>query len=136
MANLTNVLGWFSKNNDYLDNNNSYNRRMKLLKLLFLSHGFYESIYGKKLFVEKFEAWRDGPVDNEAYAKHVNGQYNFNYDIDIFNKEEIRIMEKVNSVYGIYSGEALSSITHQFSSWLDTYEEDENGNPLPPYVLG
>ncbi|MEG0358854.1 MAG: DUF4065 domain-containing protein [Anaerorhabdus sp.] len=122
------IWNWFANNNKLLDVSNMHEYNVKLQKLLFIATGLYESLYNKTLCNVKFEAWSEGPVDNEAYAQIKNNDRpSVDYKI---SQEDEDFLNKINNVFGIYSSSALSTMTHDFNSWKSAYKE-ENGKPLP-----
>ncbi|MDE8104784.1 DUF4065 domain-containing protein [Erysipelothrix rhusiopathiae] len=123
MATRESVLAWIESNNCYLNYADTYANRMKTMKLAFLSDGIYRQRHGKNLFDSKFSAWKDGPVDNAMYAKHIHHDYSRD-DMNILNEEELSVLKQVNDIYGIFSGYALSQLTHTFDSWLEMVDDD------------
>ncbi|MAR73670.1 type II toxin-antitoxin system antitoxin SocA domain-containing protein [Halomonas sp.] len=102
---------------------------MKLLKLMYIAHGWSLGLFNRPLFVEEVEAWKYGPVIRELY--HEVKRYR-NRPIDqtlsapdesIEDMDEM-LLEQVWNAYGHYDGLALSSITHRPNSpWSETWDE-------------
>src|SRR6478736_558945 len=98
---------------------------MKLVKLVYISHGWYLGINDKPLLNESIEAWKYGPVVPSIY--HNFKQYNnsqitslecefgsFNNSCPIIEDTETSaFLDKIWEVYRGYSGLQLSTITHQ-----------------------
>lgn len=121
---------------------------MKLLKLVYIAYGWNLVINRQRLFEEKIEAWRHGPVIPSLYHEYKNygknpipkGNYDSQYDYDklsgelklndipiIEDKEITKVLSSVWKNYGQRDGVYLSKITHSPSSpWSVVYEEDKN----------
>lgn len=91
---------------------------MRLLKLVYISHGWMLAIHDKPLFNESSEAWQYGPVVPSIYHayKHFGG--NFITDIPKiepsgFSPEERDLMAGVWDAYRQYTAIQLSALTHQ-----------------------
>ena len=102
---------------------------MKIIKLVYIAHGWMLAVYSKPLINDRIEAWKYGPVIPKLY--HVVKTYRdqpiephaikMNIDNE-FNENEKALMDKVLEVYKQYSGIELSDITHSAGSpWDTTY---------------
>ena len=118
------LFGYFSERNEY-DNKNI--THLKLQKLLYFAQGLCLGKYGEKLYDEKIEAWRHGPVCPTVYQKFKHKSY---YDIKLsefsgnFNNikvgsEAYIVVEKVWEFLGGLSGPQLESITYQETPWQE-----------------
>jgi uncharacterized phage-associated protein len=94
---------------------------MQLLKLVFLSHGWYLEMRKRPLFLNRVEAWRHGPVVPEVYAEFrkpgPSGIY-VSESSAAWNADEItltdqRVLEEVYRIYGQLSPFRLSDLTHE-----------------------
>lgn len=94
---------------------------MKLIKLVYIAHGWMLGLYGRPLFHGDVEAWRYGPVIRELYheikkfrARAVpTGQIALSDDASEFDEYEKGVMNQVHDVYGTkYSALQLSKMTH------------------------
>ena len=98
---------------------------MKLLKLVYIAHGWTLSLTEEPLLSEQIEAWKYGPVIPQLYNQYREFGAN---DINrmLFNnlneKEELKkleqsdiesLLDKVWIIYKDYSGIELSSLTHK-----------------------
>jgi uncharacterized phage-associated protein len=76
------------------------------------------------MFPEKIEAWDDGPMIRELFARH-KGQYvvsTVNGDPNVIESDAHRA-SAVNSVaeyYKTFSGQQLSDLTHVEAPWVET----------------
>ncbi|MEZ5690126.1 MAG: DUF4065 domain-containing protein [Rickettsiales bacterium] len=116
---------------------------MKLIKLVYFSYAWYYALFGKKLFSEKIEAWRYGPVIPSIYHEFKRAA---NDPIDFFSMnfamktgeisypiikngddDIIQLLSAVWAVYKDKSGLELSDITHEDGSpWCHAYDQGEN----------
>lgn len=94
---------------------------MKLIKLVYMAHGWMLGIYGRPLVREPVEAWRYGPVFPELYyAIKENGHQpvppdllNVPNDEPLFDEEEISLTGQVHDIYARYTAFDLSRLTHE-----------------------
>jgi len=115
---------------------------MKLLKLVYLSHGWYLAFYDRPLISEAVLAWRYGPVIKSVYIKfkfYGKCQIESLADIDgdgvISNTEVMpsdpaicRFLDQVWERYSQYNGLQLSDLTHQDGSpWSNTKNRNGEG---------
>jgi len=92
---------------------------MKIIKLVYIAHGWTLGINGVPLIKEPVEAWRYGPVIRELYTsvkQFRNNPIELNSLPDIdqveFNDDEKDVMDEVLSEYGGITAMQLSAITH------------------------
>jgi len=119
---------------------------MKLIKLVYISYAWSLAIYQNKLFNERIEAWRYGPVIPSIYHEFKRWgdspikQFSVNSELQtggisypVIRKDDFetyRIVETVWKIYKNKSGIDLSSITHEKGSpWNFAYDQGEN-NPM------
>lgn len=99
---------------------------MKLLKLVYIAHGWYLGIMGKPLISDNVEAWKFGPVIPKLYheikrfgARPISDYYTVvNFDelqeeIPVVDKETAKFLELIWRRYGQFDGQELSAMTHQ-----------------------
>ena len=105
----------------------------KLQKLCYYAYSWYIYLYNEsednivnRLFCNDFEAWVHGPVSVSLYNKLKRKRNIFEIDVsdlgkthEIENKEISVFIDNVLKVYFKYSAEALESISHQESPWLN-----------------
>ena len=112
--------------------------QMQLHKLLYFSHGWLLAIEGTPLVIEKFEAWKFGPMLPSLYLEfmHFGGdpitiQACYRYPdpragqtasaINPEDQKTYEVLERVREIYGGLSGPKLSSMTHKVGApWHST----------------
>lgn len=97
---------------------------MKLVKLVYLSHGWHLGVYGVPLLDENAEAWQYGPVVPSVYhaAKHFGKRPittllpvefgSSQRSVDDFPQIQ-GFLDLMWDEYGQYSGLQLSALTHR-----------------------
>ncbi|MFY0614250.1 MAG: SocA family protein [Hyphomicrobiaceae bacterium] len=138
MANYTpqHVANYFLKR---ADEENRPITQLKLIKLVYIAHGWNLALLGEPLFDEPVQAWRYGPVVPSVYHefKHFGrrsiDQMAENLDLDTMAAEcpqipksdaqTHKILNLVWNAYRKFSGEALIEKTHEEGSpWSETFE--------------
>lgn len=111
---------------------------MKLIKLVYFAYAWNLAIFNKRLFAEKVEAWRHGPVipsiyhEFKRFGNSAINEYAVKLELEtgsvsypiIDNKDQnsLRVVEAVWEKYKQKSGIELSEITHQEDSgWNKVY---------------
>jgi len=103
---------------------------MKLQKLCYYSQAWHMVWEDRELFPEKIEAWANGPVVRDLYAKHrgqfvvQNWQWGRPQDLDDGEKESIDV---VIENYGKLTAQQLSELTHREDPWLIAREGVQDG---------
>lgn len=107
---------------------------MKLIKLVYIAHGWCLGLTGKPLISETPEAWKYGPVIPSLYANYKsyrnnpiypNGVNPDNLEIGSYDKD---FLDKIWSTYGKESGTQLSNRTHQPGTpWSIIWDKLERG---------
>lgn len=93
---------------------------MKLVKLVYMAHGWMLGIYGRPLIEDTVEAWQYGPVIPDLYeqVKRFGEQpvvlqhLHQAEDPEGFDHTEQSIMDQVHDIYGKYPAMTLSAMTH------------------------
>lgn len=103
---------------------------LKLIKLVYIAHGWYLGIKGTPLLPEAIEAWKHGPVVTSVYSNFKEYKYDqikelkFDMLTNTFplpsNPEVLPFLEKVWQEYKEFSGVELSDLTHQPGTPWDT----------------
>jgi uncharacterized phage-associated protein len=103
---------------------------MKLIKLVYLAHGWHLALTEEPLIREPIEAWKYGPVVESLY--HAFKRYgNANLpasatapSADIPDDPELRkLLDKVWNSYAKYTAAQLSTLTHQPNTpWSKVYD--------------
>ena len=92
---------------------------MKVLKLVYISHGFNLAIFDTPLIKEKVQAWQYGPVIPELYFRLKTNDLDtisvFYDDVQRLEGDERtkKLLDAVYTKYGKYDGIQLSNLTHQ-----------------------
>lgn len=104
---------------------------MKLLKLVYIAHGWNLGIYNDPLFIEEVSAWKFGPVIRPLYDRVKIYRSNPIKEplpsiAEEIDSRDLELLEAVWKKYGALDGITLSHITHQPGSpWSQTW--DANG---------
>ncbi len=114
---------------------------MKVLKLVYIAHGWHLGITQKPLINEQTEAWKYGPVVPSVYGTFkIFGKSDINKVImsslevkqdfkEIQQNEEISaFLDKIWEVYKDYTGGDLSNLTHQSNTPWDVTWNKNNGS--------
>ena len=94
----------------------------KLQKLCYYSQAWTLAWTGKPLFEEEFEAWQNGPVCRELFARH-KGEYAVDEsivsdaDIDALSDDEKDSINVVLDTYGNKEPYELRAMSHEESPW-------------------
>ena len=112
---------------------------MQILKLSYISHGFKLGLSEKPLSKELAQAWQYGPVFPGIYhefkwqpGKMIKKLGTGENDLDIpiesdFDYDDKKIMDVVYEIYGDFSGEKLSALTHKEGTpWYKSYYESDS----------
>lgn len=110
---------------------------MQLVKLVYISHGWYLGLTGKPLINEAVEAWKYGPVIPSIYhsfKKYGNNSITeqeldivgFSYvNTEIKDLNKMRFLDKVWDVYKQFNGPQLSTLTHENGTpWFITWHNN------------
>lgn len=116
---------------------------LQLMKLTYVSYGFYMALFDKKkLFSERIEAWKYGPVMPDLYqATKEWGRslipFNRISDDRLISDEQISdLLAEVVSKYSHLNGPALSTLTHQSGTpWDLTFERGVTGKEIPDSII-
>ena len=118
----------------YIIESNGIVSHKKLQKLCYYVYSWYIYLYNEsedyiknRLFCNDFEAWVHGPVSVSLYKRLKPKRNIFEINVgdlgkrtrEIENTEITRFIDSVLKVYFEYSAEALESISHQESPWLN-----------------
>ncbi|GAA0403251.1 DUF4065 domain-containing protein [Microbispora corallina] len=95
---------------------------MKLQKLCYYAYGHHLAWEERQLFPERFEAWANGPVCKELYAKH-RGRFQLQPgeikgDPKALDEGERESIDLVLAGYGDFSASQLSQMTHREPPWV------------------
>lgn len=135
---------------------------MKLLKLVYIAHGYYLAITGDDLINEAVQAWKFGPVIPSVYHKfkiygndRVTATVDYDTpawstspfekgsqvsDLSILPVNAKLLLDKIWDIYGKMDGIQLSNLTHQPDTPWDQIWKlyGEKGNrhvPIPNELI-
>lgn len=100
---------------------------LALQKLLYYSQAFYYALYRTVLFPDHCQAWARGPVYPEIYYLYKEFGYNpiekslpeVESDFSELTVKELGFLDAIVDVFGMYSGQILSEITHREQPWIE-----------------
>lgn len=107
---------------------------MKLIKLVYIAHGWYLGIKGQTLIDENPEAWKYGPVISSLYHqyKHLGNspmKKEFLKPAKLEEKSDEKFLDRIWEVYGRHSALELSAKTHMPDTpWSKAWNSVKNGN--------
>lgn len=118
---------------------------MKLIKLVYISHGWYLALSGEPLLAEGIQAWKYGPVVSSVYQetkRYGTGQISTllfdsegNYPMPT-SSEICTFLDKIWQLYGRFTGLQLSALTHEAGTpWYMTWNE-LGGNRRSSAIIG
>lgn len=120
--------------------------KLKMMKLLyFLDFDFFEK-YGRSVTGDEYLRFENGPVPRmaEKILKEMNGREikisqkkiglglndqqhiaaTKNFDLSVFDKEELLMLEEVAAKWEKFSGSEMKSATHGEAPWIATKPND------------
>lgn len=117
---------------------------MKLVKLVYISHGWYLGYTGEPLIGESIQAWKYGPVvpsiynefkrykdcqiDSPAHEIIVGPDGDpFFYFPTVQGDDEVKLLENVWQAHKSFTGIELSALTHQKNTPWDITWNKRNG---------
>ncbi len=109
---------------------------MKLLKLVYIAHGWHLGLKDSPLIRETVQAWKYGPVIQSVYnafrSYSSNNITSFHYDqflenYTLHNQDNCAFLDKIWDVYKNYDGLQLSTLTHQQGTPWDQVWNHKNG---------
>ena len=113
---------------EYIIIHNPETTNLVLLKLLYFYDVFYRLFFNKKVFNSQVKAWEHGPVYGRIYYEYKHFE---NSSIEIEKKQielnplEKELLDKIISLFGLYSGKVLSYFTHRDGPWFDAKNNGE-----------
>ncbi|MCR6658026.1 MAG: DUF4065 domain-containing protein [Asticcacaulis sp.] len=111
---------------------------MKLLKLVYIAHGWCLGLYGRPLISDDVQAWKYGPVIPRLYSavrdfksSPVDKTLPSPRHDDLLEWEKDLVRQTYDR-YGHMSGVDLSRLTHQpRTPWHYVYDEQAFGEVIP-----
>jgi len=114
---------------------------MQLMKLVYISYGWYLAMHNAKLFKDRIEAWKYGPVIPNLYQstkRFGKSQIPTNLVADgpISNSSMDTFYDSIVENYAQYSGIALSNLTHrQGTPWQQVFQPNVMGVEIPDHLI-
>lgn len=119
---------------------------MKLLKLVYIAHGWNLGITSKPLINEVTEAWKYGPVVPSVYYAFKNyGDNNITSMLNTSSGSDIdddtkKLLDKVMLAYKNHNGLQLSTLTHQIGTpwyivWHEMGAKASQSIPIPNNLI-
>ena len=100
----------------------SFLSNLKLQKLLYYVQAWNLAVYGRPLFLEKFQAWIHGPVIPEIYGRFESYQWR-NIDEAVerpaLDERTIAFIEEVLEEYGPLDARRLEYLTRREDPWIE-----------------
>lgn len=100
----------------------------RLYKLLYYVQGWNLAWYGRPMFAEPIEAWREGPVPPTLYSQFkLFGPFAIPATEEPQNltSTESEVIEHVWRHYRQWSAAGLSAMTHTEPPWKDAYQRED-----------
>lgn len=114
---------------------------LKLIKMVYIAHGWMLGIFDRPLVKERILAWKYGPAIPELYSaiKHYRNQ-----PIDIvenaklieIDSDEKTIIDSVFEAYNRYDGLRLSAMTHRPETPWDQIYKKYGSYAIPNNLIG
>lgn len=97
---------------------------LKLQKLAYYCQAWSLVWESKPLFDEDFQAWANGPVNSDLFAKHkglysLQGTFLSEYSGHKFSDTELKTIQSVLAFYGDKEPFYLSELTHRERPWKE-----------------
>jgi uncharacterized phage-associated protein len=116
---------------------------MKLIKLVYIAHGWYLALTGKPLIREPIEAWKFGPVIESlyhAFKRYGNSAIPLEAATQAALKDEDRtvrqVLDKVWDSYAKFTASQLGTLTHQANTpWSEVFDPNELYTVIPNDVI-
>ena len=114
---------------------------MQLMKLVYIAYGWCLAMHNAKLFDDRIEAWKYGPVIPNLYhaTKHFGGNiipHSLIANSPVSNPDLETFLDSIVQNYGQFSGIALSNLTHrQGTPWQQVYRPEVPGIQIPDELI-
>lgn len=100
---------------------------LALQKLLYYAQAFFHALYNEPLFPDDCQAWALGPVYPDIYYRYKDYGYNpiekslpeDENDFSELTTRELSFLDAIVDIFGMYSGQVLSKITHNEQPWIE-----------------
>ena len=134
MENPLAIANYFVKKALSADDNTKFITNMKVVKLVYIAHGWYLALFHKPLISERAEAWKYGPVIPSVYEAFrsygkkpidelaVKFSFAGNKEYKLEDPKLEPFLDQIWETYKGYSGTQLSALTHQKGTpWHKTW---------------
>jgi uncharacterized phage-associated protein len=121
---------------------------MKVIKMVYIAHGWHLALKNNPLIDEAVEAWRYGPIVLRVYQefRHFRDQQitqmyekferGYLYIPTVRDQETVYFLEKVWEAYCGLSGLQLSTITHKPDTpWHQTWNKYNKNKNIPNNII-
>jgi len=116
---------------------------MKVVKLVYLAHGWYLANYEEPLISDAVEAWKYGPVIQSVYdafkkygSDQITALANVDGEIPIVKDPEIcKFLDEVYDIYRDFDGIDLSTISHEENSPWDITWNSRGGRHMKHAII-
>ena len=112
---------------------------LKLVKLVYICHGWMLGLTNEELINEPVEAWTNGPVVPSLYREYRRfGGYPIEVPVSkqSLTDMQVKIIEAVHDVYKDFSGPQLSELTHRLGTpWHETFFKDGSRAVIPSPLI-
>lgn len=109
---------------------------LKMMKLVYLCHGWSLALRDDSLINEEVEAWQYGPVIPDLYQRIRGFRASPITAVmcgpEVLSPEQEQLVESVFGVYKPFSGLQLSEMTHQPGTpWSNIWEQRGKNSTIP-----
>ena len=118
---------------------------MKIIKMVYISHGWYLGLSGNSLLPEAVEAWQYGPVvptvyhEFKRYGKSPIKSLSFDPSYGAYpivkDSQTIKFLDQIWEVYGNMDGLQLSALTHKDGTPWDIVWNKNGGKSFKSYPI-
>jgi uncharacterized phage-associated protein len=117
---------------------------LKVMKMVYIAHGYFLATKGRPLIEEKIEAWKYGPVIPAIYGYYksfkrepINKETYPGVGLLYYNEgRTTRFLDKVYDRYISFSASQLVRLTHEPGTpWSKTYSIGESGKVIPNSLI-
>lgn len=119
---------------------------MKMIKLVYIAHGWHLGFYRRPLISERVQAWKYGPVIETLYHhfKRYGAKPIESYEADLLPRVHfsaaVPLLDRVWEVYSKYTGAQLSTMTHQqdtpwYEVWYRRGGQNESRATIPDDLI-
>jgi len=123
------IAKWFIQK-DFDEPRNNFKGNMKLQKLLYFAQLIHIYFYDELLFDEPIRAFKNGPVVECIRLDYKNHTAEFIRDaknmVKSFNRKIMKTLITTVEIFGDYSAEKLSELSHQHDCWERTLKESKD----------